>query len=132
MTREDLKNFEYSDKWIKRMLEKYEERKTAVENITGKLDGMPKARNKSNYKVEEFMDNCNKMIDVLNEDQKQLNKIVLQLREVPEPHRLLLTDKYILGMKLDDVAYDIGYAYENVCRMHGIALNIFDEIGTRQ
>ena len=132
MNREDLKNYKYSQKWIKRQLEKYEEQKTIVYNITQNLDGMPKAKNKPNYSLENLMDQYDEIIEILQEDQKKQNKILLQIRKIDEPYRTILTDKYILGMSLEEISVDIGYAYENVCRMHGTALNEFDKLESRQ
>ena len=132
MTREDLKNYKYSQKWIKRQLEKYEEQKTIVYNITQNLDGMPKAKNKPNYSLENLMDQYDEIIEILQEDQKKQNKILLQIRKIDEPYRTILTDKYILDMSLEEISVDIGYAYENVCRMHGTALNEFDKLESRQ
>mgnify|MGYP005784296249 CR=1 FL=1 len=132
MNREDLKNYKYNKNWIKRQLEKYEEQKSIVYNITQNLDGMPKAKNKINYGLENLMDQYDEIIEILEEDQKKQNKIILQIRKLEEPYRTILTDKYILGMSLEEISVEIGYAYENVCRMHGSALNKFDNLESRQ
>lgn len=132
MKREDLKNYRYNKNWIKRQLENYEEQKTIVYNITQNLDGMPKAKNKPNYGLEDLMDQYDKILEILKKDQKKQNEIILQIRKLEEPYRTILTDKYILGMSLEEISVDIGYAYENVCRMHGTALNKFDDIESRQ
>lgn len=128
MTREDLKNYKYAQNWIKRQLEKYEEQKTIVLNITQTIDGMPRAKNKESYSLENLMDKYNEIIKILEHDQEKQNEIVKQIRKVEEPYRTILTDKYILNMSLEEISVDIGYAYENVCRMHGIALNKFDDL----
>ena len=132
MNREDLKNYRYNQNWIKKQLEKYEKQKTMIYNITQNLDGMPKAKNKTNYGLEELMDQYDVILKILEEDQKKQNEIILQIRKLEEPYRTILTDKYILGMSLEEISVDIGYAYENVCRMHGTALNKFDDIESRQ
>ena len=132
MKREDLKNYRYNKNWIKRQLENYEEQKAIVYNITQSLDGMPKAKNKPNYGLEDLMDQYNKILEILNKDQEKQNEIILQIRKLEEPYRTILTDKYILGMSLEEISVDIGYAYENVCRMHGTALNKFDNLESHQ
>lgn len=132
MTREDLKNYKYNQQWIKRQLEKYEEQKAIVYNISQNLDGMPKAKNKPNYSLENLMDQYDKILEILEKDQEKQNEIILQIRRLEEPYRTILTDKYILGMSLEEISVEIGYAYENVCRMHGTALNKFDNLETRQ
>ena len=132
MKREDLKNYRYNKNWIKRQLENYEEQKTIVYNITQNLDGMPKAKNKPNYGLEDLMDQYDKILEILEKDQEKQNEIILQIRRLEEPYRTILTDKYILGMSLEEISVEIGYAYENVCRMHGTALNKFDDLESRQ
>lgn len=132
MNREDLKNYKYNKNWIKRQLENYEEQKTIVYNITQSLDGMPKAKNKPNYGLENLMDQYDKILKILEKDQEKQNEILLQIRRLEEPYRTILTDKYILGMSLEEISVEIGYAYENVCRMHGTALNKFDDLESHQ
>ena len=132
MNREDLKNYKYNQNWIKRQLEKYEEQKAIVYNISQNLDGMPKAKNKPNYGLENLMDQYDKILKILEKDQEKQNEILLQIRRLEEPYRTILTDKYILGMSLEEISVEIGYAYENVCRMHGTALNKFDNLESHQ
>ena len=132
MNREDLKNYKYNQNWIKRQLEKYEEQKAIVYNISQNLDGMPKAKNKPNYGLENLMDQYDKILKILEKDQEKQNEILLQIRRLEEPYRTILTDKYILGMSLEEISVEIGYAYENVCRMHGNALNKFDDLESHQ
>lgn len=132
MNREDLKNYKYNQNWIKRQLEKYEEQKAIVYNISQNLDGMPKAKNKPNYSLENLMDQYDKILEILEKDQEKQNEIILQIRRLEEPYKTILTDKYILGMSLEEISVEIGYAYENVCRMHGTALNKFDNLESRQ
>lgn len=128
MNRENLKKYRYSQKWITRQLERYEEQRTMVLNITSSLDGMPKAKNKTNYSLENLLDSYNELIEILKQDQEKQNKIILQIREVEEPYRTILTDKYILGMSLEEISVDIAYSYDRTCKMHGVALNKFDEL----
>ena len=117
MTREDLIGFKHRNKWIDRMLDIYEERAAKIDKVTQTFSGMPKAKNKPNYQREMLMDSCNKMLGILYQEQEKLNEIVLVVAELPATPQLLLTDFYIAGMKLEDTAEDIGYAYENTSRM---------------
>lgn len=128
MNREDLKNYKYSQKWIKRQLEKYEEQRSTVLSISKTIDGMPHAKNKPNYSLENLIDKYDEILEILKKDQEKQNEILMQIRNLEEPYRTILTDKYILNMTLEETAVDIGYAYENTCRMHGTALNKFDNL----
>lgn len=131
MNRQDLKDYRYNQEWISRQLERYEEQKTAALNINQKIDSMPKAKNKNNYALENLMDKYDSIIELLNKDQEKQNKILEQLRLVEEPYRTILSSKYIEGKSLEEISVDIHYAYENVCRMHGMALNKFDNLHER-
>lgn len=128
MNREDLKDYRYSEKWIREQLQRYEEQKTMVYNITQNLDGMPKAQNKPNYALEELMDQYNYILELLKKDQEKQNRILERIREVKEPYRTILTDKYIKGMSLEEISVDISYSYDRTCKMHGLALKLFDEL----
>ena len=127
MTREDLKNFKHKHQWIDIMLDLYEERRSKIEQVTKVIDGMPKAKNKPNYKKEALIDCCDEMLDILYKEQKRLNEVVLVIMELPATYQLLLTYMYIKGKTLEETAQRIGYVYDNTSRKHGIALNMFDE-----
>jgi len=128
MTREDLKNYKYAQKWAKEQLEIYEKQRWTVINITQNLDGMPKAQNKPNYALENLLDRYNYIIELLTKEQEKQNKILEQIVLMKEPYRTILTDKYIKDMSLEEISIDIHYSYDRTCKMHGIALNLFDEL----
>jgi len=131
MNKEDLKNYKYSHKWIKEQLEKYEEQVTMVYNISQSLDGMPKAQNKPNYAIEELMDSYAELINILKNEQKKLNNIIKQLNELNPLHKTILTERYINGKTLEEIAANIGYSYHRTCRINGDALNEFDKVGKK-
>lgn len=128
MTRENLKTYKYSQKWINEQLQRYEEQRTMVMNISQKLDGMPKAQNKESYVLEELMDQYNELINILKQDQQKQNEIIKQLRLVDEPYRTILTEKYINDRSLEEISVIIHYSYDRTCKMHGTALIRFDEL----
>lgn len=130
MTRDDLKNYRYAQKWIKEQIEKYQEQRTIVLNINQNIDGLPKAHNKASYALENLMDQYEQMIDILTEEQKKQNEILNQVRLVREPYRSILTDKYLKGFCLEQISENIHYSYERTCKMHGKALELFEEINT--
>lgn len=47
MTKEDLKNYKYTQEWIKDRVEHIEEYKSSIINITTVLSDMPKRKQKS-------------------------------------------------------------------------------------
>lgn len=44
MSKEDLKNYKYTQEWIKSRIEHIEEYKTSITNITSVLSDMPKRK----------------------------------------------------------------------------------------
>lgn len=129
MTREDLKKYKGNKLWIDEQIELYKEMKQRAEDLQAVvLDGMPKAQNKTNYAIENLIDKYNFILEILAKDQERLNNIILQLKEVEEPYRTILTKYYIQGKTLVKVADEMNYNYEYVKRMNGIALNKFDEL----
>ena len=128
MNRQDLKNYIYSKKWIEKQIENYKEQRILAEGLTQSIDGMPKPKNKTSYKLEELMDKYNDIINILIKDQEKQNEIILQLREVEQPYRNILQNKYVLGKSLEEIAVEIGYSYDRTCKMHGTALDKFDDI----
>ena len=129
MTREDLKKYKGNKLWIDDQIELYKEMKQRAEDLQAVvLDGMPKAQNKPNYAIENLIDKYDFILEILAKDQEKLNNIILQLKEVEEPYRTILTKYYIQGKTLVKVADEMNYNYEYVKRMNGIALNKFDEL----
>lgn len=129
MTREDLKKYRGNKLWIDSQMELYQEMKQRAEGLKAVvLDGMPKAKNKPNYAIENLIDKYDYIIKILTEEQEKLNQITLQLKEVEEPYRTILTKYYVQGKTLVRVADEMNYNYEYVKRMNGIALNKFDEL----
>lgn len=129
MTREDLKKYKGNKLWIDDQIELYKEMKQRAEDLQAVvLDGMPKAKNKPNYAIENLIDKYNFILEILAKDQEKLNNVILQLKEVEEPYRTILTKYYIQGKTLVKVADEMNYNYEYVKRMNGIALNKFDEL----
>jgi DNA-directed RNA polymerase specialized sigma subunit len=132
MNREDLKQYKYSQRWIKEQLNRYEEQRSMVYKLSQNIDGMPKAQNKPNYTLEDLMDQYDYILELLNKEQEKQNKILGQIMQVEEPYRTILTCKYIDNKSLEEISTIIHYAYDRTCKMHGRALNLFDEIGNGQ
>ena len=131
MTREDLKNYKYNQQWIKGRLEYIEEYKSSITNISVILSDMPKGSKKVQDSIAEKIANLYESIDQLLEKINQQNKkqaeILNQLDKVEQPYRLILEKAYIQGKTLVTVASEMGYEYKYMCKMHGAALNKFDE-----
>lgn len=132
MTREDLKDYRNTKKWIEDQLKNYKAELELIEGIKATVyDGMPKAQNKPNYAIEDLMDNINEMLQLFNEEQKRLNEILrqlMQMKDTPKPYRSILTCLYVNGLSLEETSVEINYSYQKTSTMHTIALKEFDKL----
>lgn len=129
MTREDLKKYRHNKMWIDEQIELYKEQRQRAEGLKSIIiDGLPKPKNSTNYAIENLIDKYDYILDMLNKDQEKQNQIIVQLKEVEEPFRTVLTKFYIQGKTLVKVADEMGYSYERIKHINGIALNKFDKL----
>lgn len=133
MTREDLKDYKYLKLRIDKKLEKYEEEFTRATKMTSTIDGMPKAHNKPNYVLEDFIDASNEIIKLFKEDLQKQADIEKQLKAMNnERYYTALYLRYIEYATeknpLEHVALEMNYSYNEMCKINGDALNKFDEI----
>lgn len=133
MTREDLKGYKFLKIRVDKKLETYEEDFTRATKMTSTITGMPKALNKPNYVVEEFIDASREVIELLNEDLRKKAEIEKQLKAMNnERYHTALYLRYIEYATeknpLEHVASDMNYSYNEMCKINGEALNRFDEL----
>jgi len=115
---EELKNFRFSQEWIKSQLLKYEElREQAYSLKSPNFDGMPKALYKVNYFLEELMDKYTELIDMLVEKQKQLNKVIIALETLEPIQKTILSDRYIIGLRAYQIARKRNYSERAVYKI---------------
>jgi len=133
MTRKDLKDYRYNQEWIKGRLEYIEEYKTSVSNITSVLSDMPKGskqvQDSMAEKIAMLLDNINELLSKILREQEKQKAILEQLNKVEQPYKLILEKEYIQNKSLVTVASEMGYNYEYMKKINGIALNKFDEVG---
>ena len=132
MTREDLKDYKYLKLRIEKKLEKYEEDFTRATKMTSLITGMPKAHNKPNYVVEDFIDASVEIINLFKEDLQKQASIEKQLKAMNnEKYYTALYLRYIEYATeknpLEHVATEMSYSYNEMCKINGEALNKFDE-----
>lgn len=128
MTREDLKKYKGNKLWIDDQIELYKEMKQKAEDLQAVvIDGMPKAKNKPNYAIENLIDKYNFILNELAKEQEKQIEILMQLRKVENPFRRLLFKYYIQGKTFVKVADEMNYSYDRVKHVHKIALKKFDE-----
>lgn len=133
MNREDLKNYKFLKIRIDRKLENYERDFARATRMTSVIDGMPKAHNKPNYVIEDFIDASMEIIELYNEDLKKQADIEKQLKAMSnERYHTALYLRYIAYATeknpLEHVASTMNYSYNEMCKINGDALNKFDEL----
>ena len=132
MTREDLKNYKYTQEWIKDRTEHIEEYKTSITNITSVLSDMPKGSRQVEDSIAEkiaiLLDDVNDILKVILQEEKKQKEIIEQLNKVEQPYRLVLEKYYIQGKKLVTVASEMNYNYEYTKKINQIALKKFEKI----
>lgn len=131
MTREDLKDYKHNQEWIKGRLEYIEEYKTSITNITSVISDMPKRskeiQDSMAEKIATLIDNVDELLARIVKEQEKQKRILEQLDKVEQPYKLILEKEYVQGKKLVTVASEMGYNYEYMKKINGIALNMFDK-----
>lgn len=131
MDREDLKKYKYNKEWVKERLDYIEEQKSLLTKITTTISDMPKGSGNNDKLAEniaKMLDNLNELSEKLLIMQEEQIKLLNTIEKVEEPYRTILDKHYIQNKTLVEVAYEMGYTYEHIKRLNGIALNKFDEI----
>ena len=132
MTREDLKDYKYTQQWINDRQMYIEEYRTDIEKITTTLSDMPKGSSQVEDKMAEKIAKLLDMVDELAEkivDKVKIQQEILeQLDKVEMPYRLILDKAYIQGKSLVTVASEMNYTYEYMRKINGIALKKFEEV----
>ena len=132
MTREDLKKYRHNQMWIDEQIELYKEQKERAEGLKSTvIDGLPKSKNHTSYAIENLIDKYDYILDILDKDQEKQNQVIIQLKEVEEPFRAVLTKFYIQGKTLVKVADEMNYTYEYTKKLNKIGLRKFDDIEKR-
>ena len=135
MTREDLKNYKYTQEWIKDRTEHIEEYKTSITNITSVLSDMPKGSRQVEDSIAEkvaiLLDDVNDILKVILKEEQRQKEIIEQLDKVEQPYKLILEKVYIQGKTLVTTASEMNYSYEHMKHMNGIALNKFNQVNTK-
>lgn len=131
MNREDLKNYKYTQEWIRGRIEYIEQYKSTINKLTSTLSDMPKGsrqvQDNEAEKLSKLLDCVNELMNKIDETNKVQMEILKCLDNVEQPYKNILDKYYIQGKTLVKVADEMHYDYEYVKHMNGVALNKFDE-----
>lgn len=132
MNREDLKDYKYTQMWIKDQTEYIETQKETINRLNSIISDMPRgskvAYDTEAEKLSELMDKFDELMNTIIEEKKKQERIVEQVNKIEFPYRNILYKVYIQGKSLVTVASEMNYSYVHICREHGIALNKFDDM----
>lgn len=129
MNRKDLKDFRHKKKYIDSKLEYLQEQETRIQNITQNMDGMPKAKNKTSYEIEKFIDEKNEILQKeLRHFKKYTDELYNQLDQLKPIYATILQENYINGKTLEEISVIVKYSYYRTCHLNGEALNEFDKL----
>ena len=124
--KKELNAYLQNKKLLQDKEEDLEELITKATKINQELSDMPKGSSKIQDKMAEY---ASLIVDAKNEKYEQLIKMYKTKKEIEDkiemleqPYKNILHFKYIKGLSLTEVAYEIKYDYDYVKRMHGIAL----------
>lgn len=134
MNRKDLINYRNNEEWIKGRIEYIDNYKDTVNKLTATLSDMPKGspqvQDQMAEKLAKIMDFTTELMDyiiTMQDKQKQVLDALNRLENINTTYRNILDKVYILGKTLETVASEEHYSYVHICRLHGEALNKFDQ-----
>lgn len=130
MNREDLKNYKHNQMWIKDQMNYIEAQKETINRLNSTLSDMPKGSRKVNdteaENISKLIDSFDKMMKIIIQEEEKQKKIVEQINKIEFPYRNILFKTYIQGKSLVKTASEMDYDYKYMCKMHGFALEKFD------
>lgn len=132
MNRKDLKDYKYTQDWIKDQEEYIQNQIETVNRLNSILSDMPKGSrtvyDNEAEKLASLMDKFNELMDIVIREKEKQRKIVEIINKIDFPYRNILFKVYIQEKSLVTVASEMHYSYRDLCRKHRIALNKFDEM----
>lgn len=132
MNRKDLKDYKYTQDWIKDQEEYIKNQMETVNRLNSILSDMPKGSrvvyDNEAEKLASLMDKFNELMDIVIREKEKQKQIIESINKIEFPYRNILFKVYIQGKSLVTVASEMNYSYRDLCRKHGTALNKFDEL----
>lgn len=132
MNRKDLKDYKYTQDWIKDQEEYIQKQMETVNRLNSILSDMPKGSrvvyDNEAEKLTSLMDKFNELMDIVIEEKEKQKAIIENINKIDFPYRNILFKVYIQGKTLVTVASEMNYSYERIKHMNRIALMEFDKL----
>lgn len=122
-----LSQYKYLNKEIDRKINQLEDWKNKIYNITGTLSDMPRSNNRTNViengivAMDEIESNINSDIDNLVKLRAEIETKIDRVKDLKL--RELLKCRYLDNKYFEEIAYENGYSWRHVFRMHEKALD---------
>lgn len=125
--KEELSQYECAREKVEETLEDYQKYKERAEKMTAIMSDMPRGAGGKSDKVG---DNSSAMADLSRQYEERWIRaeqarlyVSGRINELKKKiHRQVLMEKYIEGLKLEQIACNIGYSYDRTKHVHGEAL----------
>lgn len=132
LTSADLKEYRNREINIKSELQTLEEKRARIEGTTQNFDGMPKAKNKVSYSMEQYLDDKAKVEkQILMQEDLYMNLIRERLNKLKPIHATILREYYINAKSLEEVSVIIERGYYRTCHLNGEALIEFNKLNEK-
>ena len=135
MNRKDLKDYKYTQDWIKDQEEYIKNQMETVNRLNSILSDMPKGSrtvyDNEAEKLASLMDKFNELMDIVIREKEKQRKIVEIINRIDFPYRNILFKNYIQGKSLVTVASEMNFNYEYTKKNKKIALKKFEEEATK-
>lgn len=132
MNRQGLLDYRYNKNWVDTRKSRIEEEYESIQQLTGKYGNEPRGSSEVQDRLAEnlvkLLDMKKEILDFAIDLEKALIEIDNALVKIDQPYRNILTDVYIEGKTLVQVANDMNYSYRDICRKHGTALKKYDNL----
>lgn len=133
MNRNDLTNYTNNKEWIKDRIEELTERKELLNKLTasyGLNSGeSSEIEDRLAEKLVNLLDKTKEYENILKDMENKMFDIIEMLDKMENKlYRNILYKKYILGIKIEEIAVNLDKDYKYTCTLHGYALNEFDKI----
>ena len=132
MNSKDLKNYRYTEKWVKDRIEYIEQQKLTINRMTAILDDMPKGtrqvQDREAEKLAELLDSFEEYMNEVLKIQKRQKQIIKILDKIGQPYENILYQVNVKGVKMNDIAEQENYSYTYIRELHAIGIKKFDEI----
>ena len=129
--KEELGAYRHNKDLIDKIQKRLDYYRTQAEACTPKLTDTPKSTSISS-KVERYAtliaDLEEEQYDWLIQMEEQKKVIDSKIKQLKQPYFNIIFYKYILGMELKNIAFDLGLDYKWCCKLHGRALQMYQKL----